>query len=395
MEPKDDDLVYPGLYLVDVGKDLADKHGEALIEDQDISPSSVFAKAGVDACMGMIKENLSLLDIEFDEFFKESGLTQEDRKKAYDTLAGQGMIINGVLPQLDNDGKEEWEERVQPIFLSSKGGDDQDRALTRKDGSPTYFANDIVHHAKKVENGFDRLINVLGEDHSGYVTRISVATDKLSGGAIRLETPIVNMVRIMKNGQPFRMSKRLDNFVTLEDLISEVGPEVTKMVMLSKSPNTTFDFDVSKVSEGKLDDPIWNINYAHARTVSLLSKAERADLYPSGDSLSSDLSAPQERALLKRIMDWPRIVEMAGRGLEPHRLMYYAIELASDFNAFWTAGQHDESMRIINPDDPRKSAARLTLARSVQNVLYNALMIAGMEAMNRMDKLELDTEPTF
>jgi arginyl-tRNA synthetase len=296
-------------------------------------------------------------------------------------LAERGLIYRGVLEPPKGKTPDDWEPREQVLFKSTDFGDDVDRPVQKSDGSNTYFANDIAYHADKMRRGFTAMIDVWGADHAGYVKRMQAAVRALGEGAARLDIVLCQIVRVMKDGQPVRMSKRAGTFVELRDLIEEVGPDAVRFIMLMRKSDAQMEFDLTAAVAQTRDNPVFYVNYAHARCRSVLRAAgdvafDQADL--------ASLDAGAELALIRRLISWPRLVEQAAEAREPHRIAFYVYELAGDFHALWNAGKEDTTLRFIQADRPAETAARLALVAATAIVLRSGLAVLGVRAAEEM-----------
>ncbi len=374
--------LYPGDYLVPVGEALKEKYGESLLdrpESEWLEEVRVFA---TDRMMEMIRADLAALGVKMDVFFSEKSLYGTGRiEQALEVLREKGLIYEGVLEPPRGKKPEDWEPRVQTLFRSTAFGDDVDRPVKKSDGSWTYFAPDIAYHYDKIERGFDALIDVLGADHGGYVKRMKAAVAALSEGRVPLDIKLTQLVRLFRDGEPFKMSKRAGNFVTLRDVVDQVGPDVTRFVMLTRKNDAPLDFDFARVLEQSRENPVFYVQYAHARVCSVLRKAEAA-----GISLTDEpqLSDEAEFAVARKLADWPRQVEIAARTHEPHRIAFYLYELASDFHALWNRGNENPALRFLQEGDPAASAAKIALPRAVAVVISAGLGILGVTPAEEM-----------
>ena len=383
------DGTYPGDYLVPVGQKLKDEVGYKYLgqpEDVWLIPIRNFA---TDEMMALIREDLALLGVKMDHFFSEKSLYNTGKIEAcLKKLDEMGLIYKGTLEPPKGKLPDDWEAREQTLFKSTEFGDDQDRPIQKNDGAWTYFAPDIAYHNDKVERGFDQLINVFGADHGGYVKRMKAAVHALSDGKVPLDIKLTQLVKLFKNAEEFKMSKRAGNFVLLSDLIREVGKDVTRFVMLTRKNDAPLDFDFDKVMEQSRENPVFYVQYAHARVASVMRKAAEAGIDVSEDALkSADLSKldhDAELALLKKVAEWPRLVETAARSNEPHRIAFYLYELAGELHGFWNLGNAETGLRFIQEDDPATSQAKIALARSVAIVIASGLGILGVTPAEEM-----------
>lgn len=389
LEPEIREGLYPGDYLIPVGEALKAKYGTTLLDQ----PESVwltdvrdFASA---LMMQEIRNDLKVLGVEMDVYSSEKALYGTGEiEAAIDTLRSQGLIYEGTLEPPKGKEPDDWEPRVQTLFRSTAHGDDVDRPVKKSDGSWTYFAPDIAYHYNKVRRGFDALIDIFGADHGGYVKRMKAAVSALSNGRVPLDIKLIQLVKLYKNGEPFKMSKRAGTFVTLRDVVEQAGADVTRFVMLTRKNDAALDFDFDKVLEQSKDNPVFYVQYANARINSVLRKARDAGLDVTDAALlSADLSIlthEAELAMARKIAEWPRLVEIASRNNEPHRVAFYLYELASDFHGLWNRGNDDSSLRFIQDGDPATSQAKIALARSVSVVICSGLGILGVNPVEEM-----------
>ncbi|MEH6831513.1 MAG: arginine--tRNA ligase [Sulfitobacter sp.] len=383
------DGTYPGDYLVPVGQKLKEQVGDKYLgqpEDVWLVPIRNFA---TDEMMDLIREDLALLGVKMDRFFSEKSLYNTGKIEAcLKKLDDMGLIYRGTLEPPKGKLPDDYEAREQTLFRSTEFGDDQDRPIQKNDGTWTYFAPDIAYHNDKVERGYDQLINVFGADHGGYVKRMKAAVHALSGGKVPLDIKLTQLVKLFKNGEEFKMSKRAGNFVLLSDLIKEVGKDVTRFVMLTRKNDAPLDFDFDKVMEQSRDNPVFYVQYAHARVASVMRKAAEAGIDVSDAALKSadfsKLDHDAELALLRKVAEWPRLVETAARSNEPHRIAFYLYELAGDLHGFWNLGNSETGLRFIQEDDPATSQAKIALARSVAIVIAAGLGILGVTPAEEM-----------
>ena len=339
--------------------------------------------------MDMIREDLALLGVKMDHFFSEKSLYGTGRiEAAIDKLRAKGLIYEGVLEPPKGKKPEDWEPREQTLFKSTEHGDDVDRPVMKSDGSWTYFAPDIAYHSDKVDRDFDLLIDILGADHGGYVKRMKAAVSALSDGKVPLEIKLTQLVRLYKDGEPFKMSKRAGTFVTLRDVIDQVGADVTRFVMLTRKNDAPLDFDFDKVLEQSRENPVFYVQYAHARVCSVLRRASEAGIAVDDARLQAAdltlLSHPSELAVAKKLAEWPRLIEIAARTNEPHRVAFFLYELASELHALWNKGNDEPSLRFVQEDDPGTSQAKIALARAVSVVISAGLAILGVTPAEEM-----------
>ena len=384
-----EDGTYPGDYLIPVGEALKAKVGDAYVDQPEDVWLAEIRDFATDAMMDLIRADLKALGVEMDRFFSEKSLYGTGRiEAAIEALRSKGLIYRGVLEPPKGKTPEDWEPREQTLFKSTEHGDDVDRPIMKSDGSWTYFAPDIAYHYDKVERGYDLLIDVFGADHGGYVKRMKAAVSALSDGKVPLDIKLTQLVKLWKNGEPFKMSKRAGNFVTLRDVVDQVGPGVTRFHMLTRKNDAPLDFDFDKVLEQSKDNPVFYVQYAHARVRSVLRKAAEAGIAADDATLGaadlSKLDDDAEQAVMKKLAEWPRLVEIAARANEPHRVAFFLYELASDFHTLWNRGNEDTSLRFLQEGDAATSQAKIALARSVAVVISAGLGILGVEPAEEM-----------
>ncbi|MEM6608026.1 MAG: arginine--tRNA ligase [Pseudomonadota bacterium] len=379
-----EDGTYPGDYLVAVGQALKDKVGDAFIGKGEQFWLAEIRDFATDAMMDLIRSDLALLGIEMDVFFSEKSLYGTGRiEAAIGDLEGKGLIYRGILEPPKGKTPEDWEPREQTLFKATDFGDDVDRPIKKSDGSWTYFAPDIAYHFDKVSRGFDALIDVFGADHGGYVKRMKAAVAALSDSRVPVDIKLTQLVKLQKGGQPFKMSKRAGTFVTLADVVGEVGADVTRFIMLTRKNDAPLDFDTDKVTEQSKDNPVFYVQYAHARIRSVLRKATELDMAPDLEALGT-ISDPAEFALIAKLAEWPRLVEIAAKGNEPHRVAFYLYDLASEFHALWNKGTTAPHLRFLQENEPDTSAGKLALIHAVSIVISAGLGILGITPAEKM-----------
>lgn len=389
LSPEIAEGLYPGDYLIPIGEALKEKYGDSLLdkpESEWLAEVRVFA---TNAMMDLIRADLKALGVKMDVFFSEKSLYGTGKiEAALKSLSDKGLIYEGVLEPPKGKTPEDWEPREQTLFKSTAHGDDVDRPVKKSDGSWTYFAPDIAYHYDKVSRGFDALIDVFGADHGGYVKRMKAAVSALSDGKVPLDIKLTQLVKLWKNGEPFKMSKRAGNFVTLRDVVDRVGPDVTRFVMLTRKNDAPLDFDFDKVLEQSRENPVFYVQYAHARVMSVLRRAAEAGIAADDATLkAADLSKIDHAAELgvaKKLAEWPRLVEIAARTNEPHRVAFYLYELAGDFHALWNKGNEEMSLRFLQDGDAATSQAKIALARAVSVVISAGLGILGVTPAQEM-----------
>ncbi len=388
LSPEIAEGLYPGDYLIPVGEALKANYGDSLLDKPEADWLADVREFATDAMLKMIREDLALLGVTMDVFSSEKAITASGRiEEAIEALRGMGLIYEGTLEPPKGKLPEDWEEREQTLFRSTAHGDDVDRPVKKSDGSWTYFAPDIAYHWDKVHRGFDQLINVFGADHGGYVKRLKAVVSALSNGRVPLDIKLTQLVKLYKNGEPFKMSKRAGTFVTLRDVVEQAGADVTRFVMLTRKNDAPLDFDFDKVLEQSKDNPVFYVQYAHARVCSVIRKAGEAGIAADDATLGaadlSQISHEAEIGLAKKIAEWPRLVEIAARGHEPHRVAFYLYELASDLHALWNRGNEDTSLRFVQ-EDAGVSQAKIALARSAGVVISAGLGILGVTPAEEM-----------
>ena len=389
--------LYPGDYLRPVGGELAAEHGVKLSTMKEAQWLPIVRSKAIAMMMDGIRDDLAALDIHFNVFFSERSLIEGERDEVRATiedLRKSGEVYEGRLPPPKGGNLEDWEDREQTLFRSTGFGDDVDRPLLKSDGSYTYFASDIAYHRSKVVRGFVNLIDVWGADHGGYVKRMQAAVKAISGGKADLDVKLVQLVRLLRAGEPVKMSKRAGEFVTLREVVDEVGRDAVRFDMLYRKNDAALDFDLAKVIEHSRDNPVFYVQYGHARGQSVFRNAreELPDLPQAAPARAAMLKgAPLERltdtgevSLLRRIALYPRIIEAAAAAHEPHRIAFYLYELASEFHAHWTRGKDLPHLRFIIQNDRETTKARLALVEGIIIVLASGLDLLGVSAPEEM-----------
>jgi arginyl-tRNA synthetase len=388
LEPEIREGLYPGDYLIPVGGALKAKYGDTLLDKGEQYWLAEVRDFAAGMMMAVIREDLALLGVTMDVYSSEKALYGTGKiEAAIATLRSKGLIYEGVLEPPKGKTPEDWEPRSQTLFRSTAHGDDVDRPVMKSDGSWTYFAPDIAYHYDKVQRGFDALIDIFGADHGGYVKRMKAAVAALSEGRVPLDIKLIQLVKLWKNGEPFKMSKRAGTFVTLRDVVEQAGADVTRFVMLTRKNDATLDFDFDKVLEQSKDNPVFYVQYANARVNSVLRRAREAGIACDDTMLAAAdlarLNHDAELGVARKIAEWPRLVEIAARGNEPHRIAFYLYELASDFHGLWNRGNDDASLRFLQ-DDFATSQAKIALARAVGVVICAGLGILGVTPVEEM-----------
>jgi arginyl-tRNA synthetase len=379
--------LYPGDYLKPAGAALAQRFGTSLRDMPEAEWLPIVKPLAIEAMMAMIRTDLALLGVHHDVFTSERTLHESGAiDRALDTLSAAGLIYVGVLDPPKGKPPEDWESRPQTLFRATQFGDDTDRALKKSDGSWTYFAADIAYHLDKFRRGFAEQILVLGADHGGYVKRMRAAVAAITEGKGALDVKICQLVNLFENGQPVKMSKRAGTFVTLAEVVDEVGKDIVRFMMLTRKNDQTLDFDFAKVREQSRDNAVWYVQYAHARAQSVLRHAQ-TELGDVGGLAGADLAPladPAEIALIRLLASWPRMVESAADAHEPHRVAFYLYEVAAGFHGLWNKGKDDASLRFVLADDRATTLARLALVQAVACVVASGLQVFGVEPVMEM-----------
>src|SRR5689334_18947266 len=389
--------LYPGEYLKPVGGELAAEYGAKLSTMKETAWLPIARAKAVAMMMDKIRDDLAALNISFDVFFSERSLIEGERDEVaatIESLRKSGEVYEGRLPPPKGGNLEDWEDREQTLFKSTDFGDDVDRPLKKSDGGYTYFPSDIAYHRSKIERGFLNLIDVWGADHGGYVKRMQAAVKAISGGKANLDVKLVQLVRLLRVGEPVKMSKRAGEFITLREVVDEVGRDAVRFDMLYRKNDAVLDFDLAKVIEHSRENPVFYVQYGHARGQSVFRNAreEMPDLpeQPSarakklGTARLERLSDPGELSLLKQLALYPRVVEAAAVAHEPHRIAFYLYELASEFHAHWTRGKDLPHLRFIIQNDRETTAARLALVQGIVTVIASGLRLLGVSAPEEM-----------
>ncbi len=377
--------LYPGDYLKPVGQKLKEEFGTSLLGRNDCL--EVVRARTIDLMMDMVRDDLASLNITQEVFFSEKSLhTSGAVAKAIAKLRTDGLVYQGSLPPPKGEVNEDWEDREQTLFRSTQFGDDIDRPLMKSDGSFTYFASDVAYSADKIARGFDQLIYVLGADHGGYVKRLQALGKAFAGDKVQVDPKLCQLVKLFRNGEPVRMSKRAGEFVTLRDVVDEVGPDVVRFMMLYRKNEAPLDFDFAKVTEQSKDNPVFYVQYAHARICSVLRKAEEAglDIQTKTGIDFSLLTDEAEMQVIRKIAEFPRMVEAAAIAHEPHRISFYLYELASEFHSLWNKGKESPQLRFILQDQDNLSLTRLAFLRVIRYGLANGLRILGVRPVEEM-----------
>ncbi|WP_337266829.1 arginine--tRNA ligase [Oryzifoliimicrobium ureilyticus] len=384
--------LYPGDYLVPVGQSLANEYGPRLHNMPEEEWMPIVKDRAIDAMMVMIRDDLAALNVKHDVFFSERTLHSNGAaaiRTAINDLTFKGYVYKGALPPPKGQLPEDWEDREQTLFRSTEVGDDIDRPLIKSDGSYTYFAADVAYFKNKFDRGFEEMIYVLGADHGGYVKRLEAVARGVSDGKAKLTVLLCQLVKLFRDGEPVKMSKRSGDFVTLREVVDEVGRDSVRFMMLYRKSSEPLDFDFAKVTEQSKDNPVFYVQYAHARCMSVFRQAREAfpDLQPEPAELAKavdQISDPSELQLIAKVAEFPRVVEAAAVSQEPHRLAFYLYDLASAFHAHWNKGKDQIDLRFVNDKSRKSSIARLGLVYAVASVLKAGLAITGTDAPDEM-----------
>jgi arginyl-tRNA synthetase len=385
------DGLYPGDYLVPVGKNLAEKDGAKWQEKPEEEWLEAFQEIAVNAMMALIKDDLSVVGIKFDVYTSERGLVSAGKvDDVLKFLEEKGLIYQGVLEPPKGKKPDDWEERPQTLFKATEFGDDVDRPLKKSDGTWTYFASDIAYHLDKYQRGFKTMIDVWGADHGGYIKRMEAAVKAVTEGGGELDVKVCRLVNLLEDGKPAKMSKRAGTFVTLRDVVEQVGKDVVRFIMLTRTNDKTLDFDFARVTEQSRDNPVFYVQYAHARICSVMRHA--GDLF-GADAITPEallsvslekLTDSDELALIKTMAAWPRMVESAALAHEPHRVSFYLNDLVAGFHMLWNKGKDNAHLRFIIADGRDVTLARLALLQGVAFVIASGLQVFGVTPVEEM-----------
>lgn len=387
--------LYPGEYLKSVGEALATEFGEALRDKPETEWLPIARAAAIESMMAMIRDDLAALGVVHDVFFSERSLQKQDGntdavRQTIEDLRARDLIYEGRLPPPKGQKDEDWEDREQTLFRATQFGDDVDRPLLKSDGSYTYFANDVAYHRSKFTRGFSEMIDVWGADHGGYVKRMQAAVKAVTAGRGALDVKLCQLVRLLRHGEQVRMSKRSGDFVTLREVIDEVGRDAVRFMMIFRKNDATLDFDLAKVVEQSRDNPVFYVQYAHARCASIFRQAAEAfpDLDRSPQALAEAdlglLNDESELAIIKMIAAYPRMIDAAAASHEPHRVAFFVHELASAFHSLWNKGKDSPQLRFVNQTDRKSTSARLAFVHAVRSVLASGLAVVGVTAPEEM-----------
>ncbi|MEZ5924832.1 MAG: arginine--tRNA ligase [Hyphomicrobiaceae bacterium] len=383
--------LYPGDYLKPVGQALAEQHGKTLLAMPEAEWLPLVRAFAVERMLELIQQDLALLNIHHDVFFSEKSLHDSGAiRETVESLKKDGLVFWGRIPPPKGQPPDDWEDREQWLFRTTDFGDDIDRPLQKNDGTYAYFAADVAYAKSKIERGFDKLIYVLGADHGGYVKRLKAVASALSAGRVELDVRLCQLVKLFRNGEPVRMSKRSGNFEALSDLVEEVGSDAVRFMMLYRKNEAPLDFDFTKVTERSRENPVFYVQYAHARCHSVFRNAIEAipDLKPQDPKLADApldrLTDEAETVLIRHLGQFPRLVEQAAAADEPHRVAFYLYDLASEFHALWNRGKDSPHLRFIREEDRSLTEARMAMVAATARVLASGLAILGVQAPEEM-----------
>ncbi|WP_017443400.1 arginine--tRNA ligase [Rickettsia gravesii] len=382
--------LYPGEYLIPLGQILAKEYGNKLLTMSDAERFKIIKSFAVEKMLDLNRKDLADLGIKHDIFFSEQSLHDKGEiEETVKLLERMGLIYEGTLPAPKGKIHEEWDNRVQKLFKSTKYGDSQDRPIEKADGSWSYFASDLAYAKDKIERGANHLIYVLGADHSGYVKRIEGIVKALGKEQVKVDVKICQLVNFVENGVPVKMSKRLGSFASVQDVNHEVGKDIIRFMMLTRQNDKPLDFDLVKVKEQSRENPIFYVQYAHVRTISILSKArelmpESYNNFEAGKYDLSLLSSEEEIEIIKLLASWTKTLEASAKYFEPHRIAFYLINLASKFHSMWNFGKENSDYRFVIESNKELTLARLALTSAIQKVIASGLEVIGVEPMNKM-----------
>lgn len=382
--------LYPGEYLADIGQKLVEKFGDKLLTMADRQRHELVKDFAVEEMLAIIKQDLKELDIEHEVFFSEKSL--HDSGKIYEVvqmLTKIGLIYEGQLSPPKGKIDESWDSRTQKLFKSTAFGDNQDRPIEKSDGSWSYFASDLAYAKDKIDRGFDHLVYILGADHCGYVKRIEAIVKALGREKVKVDVKICQLVNFVENGIAIKMSKRSGNFTSVRDVTNEVGKDIIRFIMLTRKNDIALDFDLVKVKEQSKDNPVFYVQYAHVRTISILEKAKESMPKAYGKFLENEydlslLSSEEEIEIIKLLASWSKVLEISAKYFEPHRVAFYLINLASKFHALWNFGKENNDYRFLIEDNIELTTARLALAKSIQKIIKVGFDVIGVTPMNKM-----------
>lgn len=384
------DGLYPGEYLIPVGINLAKEFGDKLLKLNENERNEIIRKFVIKSMLEIIKDDLKSLGVEHDEFLSEQYLHDENLiESAIIDLQNKGLVYEGKIPPPKGKTDADWQDREQLLFRSTMFDDDQDRPLQKPDGRWTYFASDIAYAKNKIQRGFKHLVYILGADHGGYVERMKATIKSVSNGDVKCDIKICQLVNFVENDVPIKMSKRSGNFTTVKDVIEEVGVDVIRFIMLTRKNDSMLDFDLIKVKEQSRENPVFYVQYAYVRTVSILAHGyEHCNLaytkFINNKFDPSLLASEEEIMLIKLLVSWPRIVEVSAKNFEPHRIAFYLLSIAEKFHAIWNLGKVNNYYRFVIDNNIELTAARLALAKAMQKVIVSGFEIIGVTPMEKM-----------
>jgi arginyl-tRNA synthetase len=382
--------LYPGEYLIDVGKKLVELYSDKLLSMPESESHELIMKFAVQEMLALIKQDLEDLDIKHDVFFSEKSLHDNGKiAEVVQQLTTMDLIYEGQLPPPKGKVTESWDSRVQKLFRSTRFGDSQDRPIEKSDGSWSYFASDIAYAKNKIDRGSDHLIYVLGADHSGYVKRIKAIVEAFGKNQVKVDVKICQLVNFVEYGESIKMSKRSGNFTSVRDVTTEVGKDIIRFMMITRRNDMSLDFDLAKVKEQSKDNPVFYVQYAHVRTISILSKAKELMPLSFNKFLVHEydlslLALEEEIEIIKQLASWPKVLEASAKYSEPHRVAFYLINLASKFHSLWNFEKENNDYRFLVEDDIELTAARLALAKSIQKIIGTGFDVIGVTSMSRM-----------
>ena len=381
--PNDNVDLYPGDYIIEIANNII-KENKKLDFSTFKSVSDKLTKLSVDQSLNFVKSNLNNLGIKHDSFINETDLiNKKEVEKVVELLKNKNFVYEGKIEAPKSENNSDWIERNQLLFKSSDFGDDKDRALQKSDKTWTYFAGDVAYHNYKLNRKFDTLINILGADHAGYVKRITAVVEALSGDKNKIRCKVSQLVKLIKDGKPFKMSKRKGDYITVEDLIKEVGKDATRFIMLNRSSDVELDFDFTKVKEKSKDNPLYYVQYCYARICSVFRNVNININDKINVKNFNFKYSPSETKILKKISEWPKCVEVSSNKLEPHRIPVYLYDLASEFHSYWNMGKEKEELRFINKDK-KLSDEKLVFLKSISTVIKTGMNIVGVDTPEKM-----------
>lgn len=381
---------YPGEYLVDIGQKLVEKFGDKLLTMTDRQRHELVKDFAVEEMLAIIKQDLKELDIEHEVFFSEKLLHDSGKiDEVVQMLTKMGLIYEGQLSPPKGKIDESWDSKTQKLFKSTAFGDNQDRPIEKSDGSWSYFASDLAYAKDKIDRGFDHLVYILGADHCGYVKRIEAIVKAFGGEKVKVDVKICQLVNFVENGIAIKMSKRSGNFTSVRDVTNEVGKDIIRFIMLTRKNDIALDFDLVKVKEQSKDNPVFYVQYAHVRTISILEKSKESMPKAYGKFLENEydlslLSSEEEIEIIKLLASWSKVLEISAKYFEPHRVAFYLINLASKFHALWNFGKENNDYRFLIEDNIELTTARLALAKSIQKIIKVGFDVIGVTPMNKM-----------